>query len=128
MREFIEELKQNKKINIEKGLENRVDIDYIIERLEDNENLTKTQYDNLEITDTYVKGTIKDLMGYFRYEIAHQSMSDIDYENYIYNVKNTIEVIENLQEDLDNEIFTENDIMKVSEHAMGGFVIEREED
>jgi hypothetical protein len=34
MREFIEELKYNKKINEEKGLENRVDVDYVIERLE----------------------------------------------------------------------------------------------
>lgn len=35
MQEFIDELKHNQKINIEKGLENRVDIDYVIERLED---------------------------------------------------------------------------------------------
>ena len=35
MQEFIDELKYNKQINIEKGLENRVDIDYVIERLED---------------------------------------------------------------------------------------------
>jgi aminopeptidase N len=33
MREFIEELENNQKINLEKGLENRVDIDYVIERL-----------------------------------------------------------------------------------------------
>ena len=35
MKEFIEELKYNQKINEEKGLENRIDIDYVIERLED---------------------------------------------------------------------------------------------
>lgn len=35
MKEFIEELKYNQNINFEKGLENRVDIDYVIERLED---------------------------------------------------------------------------------------------
>jgi hypothetical protein len=35
MKEFIEELKHNREVNIEKGLENRVDIDYVIERLED---------------------------------------------------------------------------------------------
>lgn len=35
MEEFIEELKHNQQINIEKDLENRVDIDYVIERLED---------------------------------------------------------------------------------------------
>lgn len=34
MKEFIEELKHNREVNIEKGLENRVDIDYVIERLE----------------------------------------------------------------------------------------------
>ena len=33
MKEFIEELKHNREVNIEKGLENRVDIDYVIERL-----------------------------------------------------------------------------------------------
>lgn len=33
MKEFLEELEYNQKVNIEKGLENRVDIDYIIERL-----------------------------------------------------------------------------------------------
>lgn len=33
MREFIKELENNQKINLEKGLENRVDIDYVIEKL-----------------------------------------------------------------------------------------------
>ena len=35
MREFLEELKYNQNINFEKGLENRIDIDYVIERLEE---------------------------------------------------------------------------------------------
>lgn len=35
LREFIEELKHNQNINNENNLENRIDIDYIIERLED---------------------------------------------------------------------------------------------
>ena len=35
MEEFIEELKYNQNVNFEKGLENRVDIDYVIERLEE---------------------------------------------------------------------------------------------
>ena len=34
MKEFIEELKYNQNVNFEKGLENRIDIDYVIERLE----------------------------------------------------------------------------------------------
>ena len=44
MREFIEELKYNKKINDEKGLENRVDVDYVIERLEE---IDKQLLDNI---------------------------------------------------------------------------------
>ncbi len=70
MQEFIEELKHNQNINLEKGLENRINIDYVIERLENinnfllnnmeyftyhNKNLTKEQdyrltmiYDNLK--------------------------------------------------------------------------------
>lgn len=47
MKEFIEELKYNQNINIEKGLENRVDIDYVIERLE-----------NICILEEYVKNEI----------------------------------------------------------------------
>ncbi len=35
MKEFIKELKHNQNINYKKGLENRINIDYIIERLED---------------------------------------------------------------------------------------------
>ena len=82
--------------------------------------------DALEINDESVVGSIKDLMEYFRYEIADQSMSgtECDIENYIDNVKNIIEVLENLQEDLMNEQYTENDVLKVSVHPMGGLVIE----
>lgn len=47
MEELIEELKHNQKINIEKGLENRVNIDYIIERLE-----------NINILEEYIKNEI----------------------------------------------------------------------
>lgn len=35
LQEFLRELKYNRKINIEKKLENRVDIDYVIERIQD---------------------------------------------------------------------------------------------
>lgn len=38
MQEFIEELKYNQNINLEKGIENRIDIGYVIERLEDIKN------------------------------------------------------------------------------------------
>ena len=82
--------------------------------------------DALEINDESVVGSIKDLMEYFRYEIANQSMSgtECDIEDYIDNVKNIVEVLENLQEDLMNEQYTENDVLKVSVHPMGGLVIE----
>ena len=86
--------------------------------------------DNIEITDTYVKGSIKDLMEYFRYEIASQSMSgsDCDYENYSNNIHNIIDLLDNLYEDLMNNVYSKNDIVKVSEHPMGGFVIESEDE
>lgn len=86
--------------------------------------------DNIEITDEYVKGTIKDLKEYFRYEIANQCMSgsDCDYENFSHNVKEIMALLDNLYEDTFNDIFKDDDIMKVSEHPMGGFVIERDED
>lgn len=31
--DFLEELKYNQQINFEKGIENRIDIDYVIERI-----------------------------------------------------------------------------------------------
>lgn len=77
MKEFIEELKHNQKVNIEKGLENRVNIDYVIERLEENvekllnsvyyfeyhsKNLTNKQYEELEEIRNNLesKGVFKD--------------------------------------------------------------------
>ena len=49
MKEFIEELKHNQNINFEKGLENRIDIDYVIERLEDiQKGKKKTYYERKE--------------------------------------------------------------------------------
>ena len=76
MKEFIEELKHNQEVNIEKGLENRVDIDYVIERLEDikenillfiynfNEtnNLTKKQQESINYIKENLtsKGVFKD--------------------------------------------------------------------
>jgi len=81
--------------------------------------------DALEITDSYVIGSIKDLIEYFKYEIASQGMAmEIDIENYIDNVKKMVEVIENLQEDLMNEQYTENDVVKISIHPMGDLIIE----
>lgn len=55
MKEFIEELKYNQNINFEKDLENRIDIDYVIERLED---IQKEQNINFEINKIYDNGAI----------------------------------------------------------------------
>lgn len=33
LRKFLEELRYNQQINLEKGIENRIDIDYVIERI-----------------------------------------------------------------------------------------------
>ena len=83
--------------------------------------------DNIIEDDESVKGTIGDLKTYFRYQIASQCLtgSDCDYENFSANVKNIIELLDNLYEDTWNDILTDNDIVKVSVHPMGGYVIER---
>lgn len=47
MKEFIEELKYKKNVNIDNGLENKIDIDYVIERLYDiNETILYQAYIN----------------------------------------------------------------------------------
>ena len=68
MTEFIEELKHNQKINYKKGIENRIDIDYVIERLE---NIQKTEeiqkmYNNIENLRKQVKNN-KKAMKYYNY-------------------------------------------------------------
>ena len=76
--------------------------------------------DNIKVEDNNVIGTIGDLKEYFRYEIASQCMSiNFNYEDFRFNVKQIMEVLDNLYEDTENGIFTDNDIMKVSEHPMG---------
>lgn len=82
--------------------------------------------DNITITEDYVMGTIKDLKEYFRYEIASQCMKfDFNYEDFRFNVNEILSLLDNLYEDTENEIFTDNDIIKVSEHPMGSLMIER---
>ena len=56
MKEFIEELKFNRNINISKNLENRIDIDYIIERLE---NIQAYLLNNIEYFDYHNKNLNK---------------------------------------------------------------------
>lgn len=84
--------------------------------------------DNITITEDYVMGTIKDLKEYFKYEIASQCMSfKFEYEDFRQNVKEIMELLDNLYEDTENGTFTDNDIMKVSKHPMGNLIIERED-
>lgn len=82
--------------------------------------------DDIIKNDDKVTGSIKDLKEYFRYQIASQCMTgtDCDYENFSDNVKNIIDLLDNLYEDTNNGIFTDNDTMTVSVHPMSGFIIE----
>lgn len=54
--------------------------------------------DDLKIDSEEVSGKTKDIKEYFRYELASQCMSDVDYENLIFNAKMIIYFIEDLEE------------------------------
>lgn len=54
LREFIEELKHNQSINHKNNLENRIDINYVLERLEDIYK-TKESLESEEITSNKEK-------------------------------------------------------------------------
>lgn len=83
--------------------------------------------DAIKTDNDSVTGTIGDLKEYFRYELANQCMAyGFEYENFRDNVENIMNLLDQLYEDTLNNVFTDNDIMKVSEHPMGGFMIERE--
>ena len=56
MMEFIEELKHNQNVNVKNNLENRINIDYIIERLED---IQKELLNNIEYFDYHNKNLNK---------------------------------------------------------------------
>lgn len=80
--------------------------------------------DNITIENDKIIGTIKDLKEYFRYELASQCMTgENESENFLDNAKNIIELLENLEEDLANNLYTENDVLEISECCMGGFAI-----
>lgn len=71
MREFIKELENNQKINLEKGLENRVDIDYVIERLK-----------NISILRDFIKNEIE-----FNIEnYVNDDCNDYQDKELIYNI------------------------------------------
>ena len=81
MKEFIEELKYNREVNINNDLENRIDIDYVIERLEDIKKDIKDET-IIEI-DEKIIATRDELLTYLRKEMEKVSADvSIDYENY----------------------------------------------
>lgn len=81
MKEFIEELKYNREVNINNDLENRIDIDYVIERLEDIKKDIKDET-IIEIDEKTI-GTRDELLTYLRKEMENVSTDvSIDYENY----------------------------------------------
>lgn len=74
--------------------------------------------DNLIINDESVIGLVKDVKEYFRYELANQCMSDIDYENLCDNMELIRDLLINLQDD------DENNKVEVKYHPMGYLAIE----
>lgn len=114
MKEFIEMLKYNQNINFEKGLENRIDIDYVIEKLEeiekDMKELTVTEIDEKTI------GTRDELLTYLRKEMENVSADvSIDYENYARILVEYSNIYNKLVYDyLDN-----NTLLCIYENAMG---------
>lgn len=75
MKEFIEELKHNQNINIEKGLENRVNIDYVIERLEE---IEKELLKNT-ILNNYSINILNEIDVYIDNEKCYDSVKNNDY-------------------------------------------------
>lgn len=82
MKEFLEELKNNREVNINNDLENRIDIDYVIERLEDIKKDMKEET-VIEI-DEKIIGVRSELMQYIRSEIVNISKDNVfnDEENF----------------------------------------------
>lgn len=86
--------------------------------------------DRIEEKEDYVIGSIVDLKEYFRYQIASLCMTgaECNYEEFRDNINNIIELLDNLYEDTMNNILSDLDVVRVSKHPMGNFMIESEED
>jgi len=80
LNEFIKELEHNQNINYKNDLENRVDIEYIIERLEDIKN--EKEADPID----YILGLFNDLEKMDQYELLYNAV-----ENLYFNVENEAE-------------------------------------
>ena len=84
--------------------------------------------DRIEEKEDYVIGSIVDLKEYFRYQIASLCMTgaECNYEEFRDNINNIIELLDNLYEDTMNNILSDLDVVRVSKHPMGNFMIESE--
>lgn len=102
LREFIEELKENQDINYKNNIENRIDIDYVIKRLED-------------ITPTYetLKEDIKELDDYEKSDLAidlFKESPDCTADSLEYIIKNMLDksekyaLIDIILEEIKNDI------------------------
>lgn len=105
MKDFIEELKHNRNVNIEKDLENRVDIDYVIERLEDirknshtigyKDKLNKIVEDTddliIDTLGSYDTSDLEDII--LGLVINHTFSSKDSIQNLIYSLEKVMEVI-----------------------------------
>lgn len=87
MDEFIKELKYNQNINYKNNLENRIDIDYVIERLEDIQE--EKEVDPVD----YILGEVNEL-------------EKVDQYDLIYNIINNM--IENTKKEVFQEIKKDN--------------------
>lgn len=82
---FIEELEFNQNVNVEKGLENRVDIDYVIERL-------KGINVWFEVARNEVKAAIEDIYNdelYNGYQEELNKLSDEDINTIAWRVEDS---------------------------------------
>lgn len=91
MKEFIEELKHNQNINYEKGLENRIDIDYVIERLE---RINNSTYDNGGILIGNIDSVIKKLKREIEKDI---DMSDVSTEELLKDLEDLKKQVPNVE-------------------------------
>ena len=103
MQEFIEELKHNQNINLKKGLENRIDIDYVIERLEDIENKHNEYF---EVCKSEIITAIEDLYNDELYSEYQDKIENIEQDDIntlswkLYDYSNWDDIYENAREEI----------------------------
>lgn len=110
MKEFIKELKHNQNINYKNNLENRIDIDYVIERLEDIEPSYESIKKDIESLQDYEKSDL--VVDLVKNGDPFYIMDNIEYliqtmdKNCKYDILNFL--IENIKNDIRKEYQKEN--------------------